>query len=119
MLLPLFAAQKIDAHVLCQPEQPGGKGRVELILLQRPPELQKYLLLQIQRVVGIARHAVADVVDRLLVQQHELLKGAFVLRRGSADQDIVLQWFHLKSLCIPLAIDSISSMEEIEEIFSL
>ena len=115
----LFAAQKIDAHVLRQPEQPGGKGRVELILLQRPPELQKYLLRQIQRVVGIARHAVADVVDRLLVQQHELLKGAFVLRRGSADQDIVLQWFHLKSLCIPLAIDSISSMEEIEEIFSL
>lgn len=54
VLLPLFAAQKIDAHVLRQPEQPGGKGRVELILLQRPPELQKYLLRQIQRVVGIA-----------------------------------------------------------------
>ena len=44
LLLPLLAAQEIDARVLRHPVQPRGKCCVELILLQRPPQLQKYLL---------------------------------------------------------------------------
>ena len=119
MLLPLLFAQKVNADILRQPVEPSGKCRVKLILRQRSPQLQKHLLRQIKRVLGISRHAVTDIIDRFLMQQHQLFKCSRVLRGRSADQAVILQGLHLKSLFIPLAICSISSMEEIAEIFSL
>mgnify|MGYP000767896524 CR=1 FL=1 len=119
LLLPLLLAQKVDADVLRHPVEPGGERRVKLILRQRPPQLQKHLLRQVERVLGVSRHAPANIIDRFLMQQHQLLKRSRVLRGRSADQAVILQELHPKSLLIPSAIRSISSIVEIAEIFSL
>ena len=85
-LPPLFLAQKIDAHVTRQAKQPRGKARFKLVLPQRAPCLDERLLRQIQRVIGVCRHAKAEVIDLLLVRKQQLLEGGIVALLRPADQ---------------------------------
>ena len=118
-LLPAAPAQKVDADVAAQPVEPRGKRRRELILVKTAPRPQKRLLRQIHRVVRVPRHAIAEIVDVFLMFEQQLLKGVRIAALRAADQKFILQDPHLKSRLIPAAMAAMSSIVEIEEIFSL
>ena len=90
LLLPLLLAQKIDADVARQAEQPCGKRRVKLVLIQRPPGADECLLRQIQGIVRIFYHAQAQIIYAFLVFKKQLLKRILVAGLRPADQKFIL-----------------------------
>ena len=108
-----------DADVAAQPVEPRGKRRRKLILVKTAPRPQKRLLRQIHRVIRFARHPIAEIVDVFLMFEQQLLKGVRIAALRAADQKFILQDPHLKSRLIPAAMAAMSSIVEIEEIFSL
>ena len=91
-LAALFAAEKINADVAGEPVEPGGKARLKLVLRRPPPDLQKGLLGEIRRILPVAGHPQAEVIDRFFIGLQQLGKGILVAGLQAANQRHLL--FH-------------------------
>ncbi len=84
-----LTTQMVDAVVGCDAEEPTAERILLVVAVQKPENLDKDFLGQVARILIVADHAPAQVIDGASVTRQDRLKGGLFAPFAAADQFLV------------------------------